>query len=53
MSIGMTPFQDLYGYDALSFSDMMFMERKDPIEKEWIHKSQDILGALKKNIATT
>ena len=52
MSIGMTPFWALYGYDALSFSDVMFGESKAPREKEWIHKNHDILRALKDNIAT-
>ena len=53
MSIGMTPFRALYVYDALSFYDVMFGERKAPREKEWIQESQDILQALKENIATT
>ena len=53
MSIGMTPFQALYGYDALSFSDIMFGASKAPRENEWIHENQDILWALKDIIATT
>ena len=52
ISIGMTPFWALYGYEALSFSDVMFGVSKAPREKEWIQENQDILRALKDNIAT-
>ena len=52
MSISMSPFQALYGYDALSFVDVIFGERKAPRAKEWIQEIQDILHALKENIAT-
>ena len=51
MSIGMTRFRALYGYDALSFADVMFGASKAPREKEWIQESQDILWALKDNTA--
>ena len=53
MSIGMSPFYALYGYHALSFVDMMFGASKDPRAKDWIQESQDILQALKDNMATT
>ena len=49
----MSPFMALYGYDALSFFDVMFGEIKAPRAKEWIQESQDILRSLKDNIATT
>ena len=49
----MSPFRALYGYDALSFSDVIFGASKDPRAKEWIQENQDILRALKDNIATT
>ena len=52
ISIGMTPFQALYGYEALSFSDVMFGASKAPRAKEWIQENQDILRALKDNIST-
>ena len=52
MSIDMTPFRALYGYDALYFFDVMFGARKAPRAKEWIQENQDILRALKDNIAT-
>ena len=48
----MTPFQALYGYDALSFSDIMFGASKAPRAKEWIQENQDILRALKDSVAT-
>ena len=52
MSIGMTPFRALYGYDALAFADVMFGASKDTRAKEWVQDVQDILQALKDNIAT-
>jgi len=52
MSIGMTPFYALYGYHSLSFVDMMFGVSRAPRAKLWIQESQDILRALKDNIAT-
>jgi len=36
MSIGMSPFKALYGYDALSFADVMFGDSKAPRAKDWI-----------------
>ena len=51
MSIGMSLFRALYGYDYLSFFDVMFGESKAPRAKEWIQESQDILRALKDHIA--
>ena len=42
----------LYGYEALSFADVMFGESNAPREKEWIQENQDMLRALKDNIAT-
>ena len=53
MSIGMSPFYALYGYHALSFADVMFGASKAPRTKDWIQESQDILRALKDNLATT
>eukprot|EP00253_Pinus_taeda_P007363 PITA_07363 len=52
MSIGMSPFYALYGYHPLSFADMMFTDSKAPRAKIWIQESQDILRALKDNMAT-
>jgi len=53
MSIGMSPFRALYGYDALSFVDVTFGDSKAPRAKDWIQESQDILRALKDNLQTT
>jgi hypothetical protein len=37
MSIGMSPFKDLYSYDPLTFEEILFGESHAPMEKEWIH----------------
>jgi len=50
MSIGMPPFRALYGYDALSFVDIIFGDSQAPKAKDWIQESQDILKALKNNL---
>ena len=50
MSIGMSPFRALYGYDAPSFVEMAFGESRAPKAKDWIQESQDILKALKDNL---
>jgi hypothetical protein len=34
MSIRMSPFRVLYGYDSPSFVDLAFRESKDPKEKD-------------------
>ena len=47
MSIGMTSFRAFYGYDALTFVDMVFGDNRAPKAKDWIHNSQDILQVLK------
>ena len=52
MSIGMSPFYALYGYHPLSFADVMFGDSKAPRAMIWIQESQDILRALKDNMAT-
>jgi hypothetical protein len=53
MSIGMTPFRALYGYDAPTFVDLVFGERKAPKAKDWIIESQEILKLLKESLQTT
>jgi hypothetical protein len=42
MSIGMTPFRALYGYDAPTLVDLVFAESKAPKAKDWIIESQVI-----------
>ena len=53
MSIGMSPFRALYGYDALSFASIVFGDNRGPKARDWIQESQDILKALKDNLLTT
>ena len=53
MSIGMSPFRALCGYDTLSFFDAMLGASKAPRAKDWIQESQDMLRALKDNFKTT
>ena len=36
MSIGMSPFKALYGYDASTFIDHFFGDYRDPEDKYWI-----------------
>jgi transposase InsO family protein len=50
MSVGMSPFRALYGYDAPSFVDLAFGDNRAPKAKDWIQESQDILKALKDNL---
>ena len=53
MSIGMSSFRALYGYEALSFVDTMFGDSRAPLAKDWIQGGQQILRALKDNRQTT
>ena len=53
MLISVSPFWVIYGYDALSFVDMIFGEIKTPKAKYRIKKSQDIFCTLKNKISTT
>ena len=50
MSIKMTPFKALYGYEALNFADLAFGDNRVPKEKHWIQGSQYILKVLKENL---
>ena len=36
MSIGMSPFRELYGYDAFRFYDMIFGDIRAPKAKYWV-----------------
>ena len=47
MSIGMYPFRELYGYDALTFYDMVFGDSIAPKSKYWVEEIQEILNLLK------
>jgi hypothetical protein len=50
MSIGMSLFRELYGYDALSFVDLEFGESRAPKPKDWLQEKRDILRVLKENL---
>jgi hypothetical protein len=50
MSIGMSPFRDLYSYDPLSFVEIAFGDSRAPMVQDWIQQSQDILRELKDHL---
>jgi hypothetical protein len=50
MSMGMTQFRGLYGYDAPTFIDLFFGDNMDPKTKDLIAESQEILKVLKENL---
>ena len=50
MSIGMSPFKALYGYDAYTFIDHIFGDIRAPKDKDWIEESQEILKFLRGNL---
>ena len=50
MSIGMSPFKALYGYDESNFIDHIFCDSRAPKAKDWIEESQEILKVLKDNL---
>jgi len=53
MSLGMSPFRAPYGYDALTFFDLVFGDSRAPGAKDRVQESKDILRALKDNLQTT
>ena len=53
MSIRMTPFKALYGYEALIFIDLGFGDKRAPKGKDWVQESQDILNILRENLQTS
>ena len=50
MSIGMTAFKALYGYEALTFADLVLEDSGASKANDWIQDSQDILKILKENV---
>ena len=50
MSIGMSPFRDLYSYDPLSFVEITFGDSRAPMVQDWIQQNQDILRELKDHL---
>ena len=50
MSIGMSLFKALYGYEATTFRDLIIQERKVQRAKDFIQQSIDIMKTLKENL---
>jgi hypothetical protein len=50
MSIGMTPFRELYNYDPLSFVEIAFGDSRAPMVQDMVQQSQDILRELKDHL---
>jgi hypothetical protein len=53
MSIRMSPFRALYGYNAPSFVETVFGDNRVPGAKDWVEESQRILQAVRENLQTT
>ena len=50
MSIQMSPFMALYGYDAPNFLDLLFGDSRVPKAKDTLQECQDIMRSLKENL---
>ena len=50
MSIQMSPFMALYGYDAPNFLDLLFGDSRVPKAKDMLQECQDIMRSLKENL---
>ena len=50
ISISMSPFKALYGYNATPFMDLIFSDSRVPSTKDVVQQSKDILAALKENL---
>jgi hypothetical protein len=50
MSIRMSLFRALYGYDAPSFMEIVFGDNRVPRAKEWVEESQRILQSVRENL---
>ena len=50
MSIRMSPFKALYGYEAPTFSNLLPQESRVPSAQEFVQQSTDILKTLNENI---
>ena len=51
MTIQMSPFMALYGYEAPSFLDLLLSDSRVPSAGGWLQESHDTMRALKENIA--
>ena len=50
MSIGMSLFKALYGYEATTFGDLIAQESMVPGAKDFIQQSTDIMKIVKDNL---
>jgi hypothetical protein len=50
MSIGMSPFKALYGYEAISFMNLILADSHVPRAKDLIQENVDIMNSLKENL---
>jgi hypothetical protein len=50
MSIRMSPFRALYGYDAHSFIETVFGDNRVSGAKDWVEESQRILQSVRENL---
>jgi hypothetical protein len=50
VSIGMTPFRDLYNYDPISFVEIDIGDNRALMVQDWVQQSQDILQELKDHL---
>lgn len=50
MSMQMSPFMALYGYEAPSFLRLLFGDSRVPKAKDLLQESQDIMRSLKENL---
>jgi hypothetical protein len=46
----MTPFGALYGYDSLTFMEVVLGDNKAPMAKGWFQESQEIIRELKDHL---
>lgn len=50
MSIKMSPFQALYGYDLPNFTNLIFDDCKEPKANDFLQEYHDIMRVLKENL---
>lgn len=50
MSIGMSPFKALYGYEAIAFRDLILIESQVLGARDLMQQSIDISNSLKDNL---
>ena len=47
---GMSPFKELYGYEELTFVEMIFGDSIAPKAKYWVEEIEEFLKPLKDNL---